>query len=358
VNLTGVVAGGSGGGGGEGGWLDPLFLWWAEPGEDGETGGGEDGEDGLPGDGTVGGQGGWAGAAGEVRVIANAEGIAEVNPNGQPSVSWTFIHNQTADLTVNAGGGGGGGGGGGEYVDPVDPMITMDGGFGGNGGNGSDASGSYSSTQTSTANVNATLQGPAGGTTNARVGVNIGWVANGTGAPVAEWQRPVSITVTVGDAVLWVTGGGGGGVMSVFGFTADGDIIQRDALGNDWDLTGSLTLGPDDFVTPVTTGDVASIDATVTSTIASTGVSTAGGEGGGGGGGGSWGEGWEGWDGTDGWGLDEPGGGAAGGPGGGGGGGSNGGGTGGSGGAGGAGGAIENLESGIFQGIIKVSVDQ
>ena len=106
VNLISSVPGGSGSGGGEGAW----FGWWGADGGDGDPEGGQDGEDGLPGDGTVGGQGGTAGAAGEVSASATAVGIAELNPDNQSVLSWSFIHNHIAYVSLSAGGGGGGDG--------------------------------------------------------------------------------------------------------------------------------------------------------------------------------------------------------------------------------------------------------
>lgn len=341
-NLTVAVPGGGGGGGGEGAW--PIFG--GQDGEDGEDGSGLDGGDGAPGFGTVGGEGGTAGEAGETSAFANAEGIAQVYPDNQSVFGFSFIHNQTVDLSQSGGGGGGGAGGGGEYGDPMfDPMFWGWGGFGGNGGRGDDAEGTYNSTQISSAWVSATLQGPPGSDTDARVVVNLGWVCNGTGEPFGDWRRQVNINLNVGAGFLSVYDTGPGGPIAAFGVTGTGDVVYRESVGNEDSPTGSLTLGPDDFVErDVPVGSQAVINVNdAASTLQSRDVWPAmGGEGGGGGSGGMFGDGWDGEDGFDG---GFGGGGANGG---------GGGGTGGSGGTGGVGDLLENFEAGIFQGIIEI----
>jgi hypothetical protein len=353
-----------GGGGGNGGSGVP-----AADGANGQNFSGLDGVDG-PANTTAGGQGGKAGATGEAEATGYTACITELCPNLQGGLTWSFIHNQNADLNLSGGGGGGAGGGGEGWNDPVTFDIFL-GGNGGSGGNGRDAIGQTVVTQNSNIDVTAVLEQdpniPAGTPTVASITVDVGWVSSGlgtltnNGAPV--WSRSANLTINVGNAVL-VIGGGGGGVLTATGFDGNGNFFARDSVGNADEVTGELVIDEGEFSAVVTAGAIARLQGGnpfAFQSILSGNMSAGGGQGGSGGGGGFLGAGTNGLDGMDGSVFinGNVGGGAAGGAGGAG--GDNdplNGADGGPGGRGGDGGGINAHEDGIFQGLIGVWASQ
>lgn len=303
--------------------------------------------------GTIGGGGGTAGDDGEAAAWGQTVGELEFSPDDQGILSWSFIHNQAADLDLVAGGGGGGGGAG--LNDGCDLA-----GNGGDGGNGDSAAGVVVVTQNSTVNVTAVLERMAMSSatpTNGRFLVDIGWTSTAldeleNGGPAGNpWNRDCTIVMThSGGSSLTIHRGTGdflyaeGGVPGQCPFVAS----SNDSLDG---VTGELIVDFDDFVFPVTLNSTASIQADgnndtapVVSSI--TGNMTAeGGEGGDGGNASDPATGIFGLDGGDGDGAE--------------------GGVGGvgpfeaaDGGDGGDGDAKDGHEDGIFQGVLEVWVDQ
>lgn len=100
--ITRAAKGGGGGGGGDSGEEDPVL--------DGEGGGfadSTDGDDGLPGNDAFAGLGGKAGEDGVAEASATAAAIDETNPDYEEYLSYSWIHNQSGDITVQGGAGGG-----------------------------------------------------------------------------------------------------------------------------------------------------------------------------------------------------------------------------------------------------------
>jgi hypothetical protein len=314
-------------------------------GDNGANGGNAtsiDGDDG-PNFNTTGGQGGDAGIDAGADVDGQTVGELELSPDDQELLSWSFIHNQNANMDLAGAGGGGGGGAG------------LDGGgfFGGGGGNGEAASGALNVTQTSRINVTAQLQRIAmsmATPTNGRITVDIGWTSSGTWELATPWNRGGTIVITHSDgASLTISGPGGNNPMTATG-TIPGMMCQFQASSNaNLDsVTGELVIDIDDFVFPVTLNSTVNMradgeeqTAPVFSTLAQ-GTVTAAGGGGATGGGAAMGV-----DGAD----------AGNGDGGNGGAGGAGFGQDGSGGDGGDGDAFESHENGIYQGLISVWVD-
>jgi hypothetical protein len=344
-----------GGGGGDGGSGARV----AGNGDNGPDGGDEtslDGEDG-PNFNTIGGLGGNAGDDGEAHAWGQSVGEAEFSPDDQAVLSWSYIHNQYADLELVAAGGGGGG----EAGEAGGGFV---GGNGGSGGDGEDAAGTIVCTQTSTVNVTAQLQRVAMSSatpTTGRYLVDIGWVSSaeatlqptttGTGSP---WGRTCTIVISQNGgsgAVLTITGAGGATTLNASG-TIPG-VMQPFLASSNANLdsvTGELIVDFDDFVFPVALNDTVNIRADGTGgSVAVASVLTGnmrrtGGFGAGGGLSGTQTHGANGLPGDMGGGAD---------------GGLGGSGTslGGNGGNGGDGGVVDAHEDGIFQGLIEVWVD-
>lgn len=343
-----VSPGGGGGDGGSGARENAN----GDNGINGDDESSLDGEDG-PDFHTLGGDGGDDGTDGAASASGGTVGELELSPDDQSVLSWSFIHNQYANIDVAGGGGGGGGGAGLDYY----PYV---GGNGGNGGRGADADADVAVTQTSTVNVTAQLNRAAmwtGDPTDGRFTVDIGWTATGTWV-VAEgvWSRTCTIVMTHSDGANLTIAPGTGDALYAIG-TIPGQMCPFEASSNAslTAVTGELVVGYGDFVFPVTLNSTATIVANggmgtgsqpVVSSIAG-GRTVDGGEGGQGGApaGGE-----DGADGSDG--GEGEGGGASGGTGG------EGFGMSGDGGQGGQGGGYDKHEDGIFQGLLEVWVDQ
>jgi hypothetical protein len=338
------AAGGGGGGSG---------ARAAANGDNGLSGDDEsslDGDDGLNFD-TAGGIGGDAGTDGSAGASGSTVGELELSPDDQGVLSWSFIHNQAADLDLAGGGGGGGGSAG------IDGAC-FNAGSGGDGGAGANARGIVTVSQTSTVAVTATLSRAAmsmATPTTGRFLVDIGWTSTAAadlenGGPMGDvWVRNCDIVISHSDgATLTISNSGQGQTIDAYG-TIPGVCCPFTASSNATNdsVTGELIVGFDDFVFNVTLNSAASILANNTGGSQPVFSSISGdmtAAGGGGAEGGAAGGGFDGSDGSD------EGSGPAGG---------NGGTIMGAadGGDGGSGDAIEAHEDGIFQGVIEVWVD-
>lgn len=212
--------GGGGGGGGDSGWLFGAAM----DGADGNDEDPVDGADGAPGD-VYTGLGGDAGQSGFADASGTTVCINELTPNLTKSLSYSWIHNQWADIKLFAAGGGGGGGGGSEGFE--DPFTSWPGGFGGSSGRGENAAGTAVVTQSSDVDVFAVcevepgINPPPTARTNCAIFFDIGWVS----AANPDWEAPAGVpwartfTMTVATdngTVLAITGAGG--VLSATGF--------------------------------------------------------------------------------------------------------------------------------------------
>jgi len=351
VTDTQTAYGGGGGGGGDGANLNGN----GDDGEDYSAVDGAAGQDAIGG----GGAGGKAGANGSAYGRSHADGQSQLNPDGQLSMSWTFIHNQDAQLTLLAAGGGGGGGQGGHAEEEGGP-----GGDGGDGGSGRCAFGKVISRQESDVDAEAELEfGPDADEntpeeTVARAVVNITWGRSGyemenDGDDEFQgdvWARGMDVNVTFGDASLNLSGGPTGS-LEAYGITGDEEEFYKESVDNLEDASGSFGIGQSEFWDYISVGDSASISADETAPYSRL-VGEMSRDGGGGGQGAQDESGGD--DGDDG----DEGGGASGGQGG-------QGGEGGEpeaddgeeGGDGGAGGSVTAHEAGLFQGVIEIRVD-
>ena len=262
ISDTQTVYGGGGGGGGDGADLNDN---------------GADGQDGVPVDGANGqddvghgGKGGKAGSNGSAYGRAHADGQSQLNPDGQLSMSWTFIHNQDAQLTLLGAGGGGGGGEGGAAEQGGDR-----GGSGGGGGDGDDAQGNAISLQESSVDAVAELEfGPDADEntpeeTIARAIVAIAW--GRTGCEMENWgddydpeekdevwQRGVDVDISFGDAWLELSGGPAGPV-TAYGETSEEEEFYKDSADHLEDASGTFEISQSEFWDCISVGDTASI---------------------------------------------------------------------------------------------------
>jgi hypothetical protein len=341
-----------GGGGGDGG-SGARPAGNGDDGIDGADGSSLDGDDGPDFD-TAGGLGGDDGADGEAEASGQTVGELELNPDDQEVLSWTFIHNQAADLDLTGGGGGGGGGAGANG-----PVFLA--GNGGDGGDGEDADGRVVATQTSSVNVTAVLQRQPMSMlmpTTGRFTVDIGWTSTATatlenGGPAGNpWNRTCGIVMTHSDGASMTIAPGNGNLLYATGSVPGQCPFVASSNAALDDVTGELIVDIDDFEFPVSLNSTATIVANgamgtgsnpVLSTLTGN-MSADPGEGGLGGNSSDPAAGVSGEDGGDG---DGPEGGLGG----------EGMGDGGDGGEGGDGDEIVAHEDGIFQGVVQVWVD-
>jgi hypothetical protein len=271
ASSSGPALGGGGGGGGDTGFLGPFTL----NGANGQNGQPDPGDDGI-GD-EYAGKGGQEGDSGEASASGTALCIDETNENFSTALSYSWIHNQWGDLSLQAaaGGGGGGGGSGGVFGDPELPEYWP-GGDGGRGGDGQNATGNVVSTQQSAVNVTAqwvVRPGFPGIVPNppeahpCNILLDMGWVSapnpNWTNGGNDVWARNVNLFITVGGTLgvtaVAVTGGPNGPITAagVDGLGNPFFKVSTNLLESD---TGSFGLGPGEVgVTIVLPGDGAQI---------------------------------------------------------------------------------------------------
>ncbi len=219
------------------------------------------------------------------------------------ALSYSWIHNQWGDLTLQAAGGGGGGGGGsgGAFGDPMAPEY-FPGGSGGTGGRGEAASGSVVSTQMSWIDVLARwdigpqwMGDPPDPPTayDCNILLDIGWISapnpDWTNNTNPIWARNINLLITAGFTNVQVIGGPTGPI-TVFATDMFGNPffkVSSDDLESD---IGSFGLGAGEVgVTIILPGETARINTPPNQPISSqlTGNMRAdegwGGEGGGGG---------------------------------------------------------------------------
>ncbi|MHC4401131.1 MAG: hypothetical protein ACYTG0_15755 [Planctomycetota bacterium] len=345
------VLGGGGGGGGSGG---PLAIE-GETGPNGEPINGEDGMDGI----AEGGDGGIAGGNGEASGRAHADGVGQLNPDGQLILEWSFLHNQDATIDVSGAGGAGGGGAGGANMNQ---QQREQGGNGGAGGNGDMGETSLLSRQGSDANIEAVLGWgntvPPGTpfVTTGGVVVNIGWVSAGDLENIGGnvWARGVAIDITFGPSA-WLAIETMDDTIVAWGQNSQGEWFSKASgmpLSSD---TGTFDMAPGEFWNEIAVGDTGTITTGQPPLGAGNVFSQLNGRmraAGGDGGEAGWDDGADGEDGED---AGEDGG--AGGAGGSGGAGANGGNAGGAGGDGGQGDSQNGAKNGMFQGLISLWVD-
>jgi hypothetical protein len=377
AEITRPALGGGDGDGGDSGFL--LFM--AEPGDDGQDGDPVPGADG--GGDQHGGAGGQPGANGAASASGTALCIDETNLDFEPALSYSWIHNQWGDLSLQAAGGSGGGGGdsGGWFHDPEEGLFIFGGAGGGAGGAGQNARGTVNTTQVSGVDLQAVWDlrpdwtGPPPNPVGypCDITLDMGWISAPNPdwinelAPWAPiWVRNINLFIVAGETSVWITVDNAGFV------TASGvddfgvPFFEQSAAAINAN-SGSFGLGPGEvgqtIIFPGETAQIFVPQGGINSTFAGA-MTAAGGSGGGGGGGGGVPEnGGDGGNGPDG----GAGGGALGGNGGAGGAGDSAdldgdgiidivAGAGGRGGKGGAGQGISEHLDGIYQGVVVIEV--
>jgi hypothetical protein len=306
-----------------------------------------------------GGDGGIAGGNGEASGRAHADGVGQLNPDGQLILEWSFLHNQDATIDVSGAGGAGGGGAGGANMNQ---QQREQGGNGGAGGNGDMGETSLLSRQGSDANIEAVLGWgntvPPGTpfVTTGGVVVNIGWVSAGDLENIGGnvWARGVAIDITFGPSA-WLAIETMDDTIVAWGQNSQGEWFSKASgmpLSSD---TGTFDMAPGEFWNEIAVGDTGTITTGQPPLGAGNVFSQLNGRmraAGGDGGEAGWDDGADGEDGED---AGEDGG--AGGAGGSGGAGANGGNAGGAGGDGGQGDSQNGAKNGMFQGLISLWVD-